>query len=129
MSSRPTIRRAGSVRAISVRNPVSLSSSPRNSRPLLTTSSAPADLPTHCVTRCAAVAPAARLSMPTYAIRALCGTSVTTVTTGIRRAVRRPIAAATAGVSGALRTTPWLPRRAMPSSTAISSSCSHASRT
>ena len=62
------------------------------------------------------MAPAARLSTPTYAAFRLAPTSVTNVTVGMPASASRSTAAATSGVSGALRITPSDPCWAMSSS-------------
>lgn len=94
----------------------------------MVTSTWPGRSPSHCRTRYAAVAPAARLSMPTYAARGLLGRSVTRVTTGMPAAVSRPTAAVTSGTSGALRITPCEPRLAILSRSFTSSGTGAVSR-
>ena len=59
-----TVRLGASSRKVA-RNPTSRSSSPRKVALLRVTSTPPGSAPDHCVTRYAAVAPAARLSTPT----------------------------------------------------------------
>ena len=99
------------------RNPISRSSSPRKTLRLSAISTSPGPSPRSRSIRYAAVDPAARLSMPTYATRWLSGMSVTRVTTGIPDLSSLAMASVISGTSGALSTTPMEPRCRMSSRT------------
>ena len=91
--------RSGAIWRIVARKPISRSSSPRKAELLTVTSTVP-PCGLQRVSRYAAVAPAARWSMPTYATRRLSGTSVNSVTTGMPRSLRA--GSVTTVVAGAL---------------------------